>query len=46
MSLRNASAKVSKIARSGAVAAKPTSGGQADQRAAEGRGGYSDEPPL
>jgi single-strand DNA-binding protein len=47
-SLRNASAKVAKVARSGAPAAagKPASSGNADPWASDGPGGYSDEPPF
>jgi single-strand DNA-binding protein len=45
-SLRNASAKVTKAARTGAPTARPAGGGQADPWAAEGGSGYSDEPPF
>lgn len=45
-SLKNASAKVTRVSRTGAAAAKPASGSQADPWASEGPGGYSDEPPF
>jgi len=45
-SLRNAAAKVTKATRTGAPAAKPAGGGQADPWAAGGGSGYSDEPPF
>ena len=49
-SLRNASAKVSKVARSGAgngsQGAAAAGSKQADPWASEGTGGYSDEPPF
>ncbi len=46
-SLRNASAKVAKATRTGAAAAsQQASGKNADPRASEGIGGYSDEPPF
>ena len=46
-SLRNASAKVTKIARSGAAGAtQQASGKSADPGANDGPGGYSDEPPF
>ena len=44
-SLRNASAKVTRAART--TAAKPaTTGGEADPWAGQGSGGYTDEPPF
>ena len=47
-SLRNASAKVAKVARTGAAGARrqQASGKDADPWASEGTGGYSDEPPF
>jgi single-strand DNA-binding protein len=45
-SLKNASAKVTKATRTGAAASQQASGGNADPWAAEGPGGYSDEPPF
>ena len=48
-SLRNASAKVAKVARTGgreAQGSQQASGKNADPRASEGAGGYSDEPPF
>jgi single-strand DNA-binding protein len=47
-SLRNASAKVTRAARTTtAAAAKPaTTGGEADPWAGQGSGGYTDEPPF
>jgi len=45
-SLRNASAKVAKVAHSAAAAGKPASVGNADPWASDGAGGYSDEPPF
>ena len=46
-SLRNASAKVAKVARTGAAGAtQQASGKSADPWASEGPGGYSDEPPF
>ena len=46
-SLRNASAKVAKVVRTGAAAGKPAQGtGQADPWASDKPGGYSDEPPF
>ena len=44
VSLRSASAKVTRAARTGA--AKPATGGGADPWAREGSGGYTDEPPF
>ncbi|MGH3191608.1 MAG: single-stranded DNA-binding protein [Streptosporangiaceae bacterium] len=47
VSLRNATAKVAKIARtSGGQAAQTSSGAQGDPWASEPAGGYSDEPPF
>ena len=45
-SLRDASAKVAKAARSTAAAGKPATAGNADPWASEGPGGDSDEPPF
>ena len=45
VSLRNATAKVTKATRSGSEA-KPAQGGLAGPRAGEDPGGYSDEPPF
>jgi len=46
-SLRNASAKVAKVTRTGAApASQRASGKDADPWAAEAPGGYSDEPPF
>ena len=52
-SLRNASAKVNKVARSGGYGGgqrsedggRSSGGGESDPWAADGPGGYSDEPP-
>ena len=49
VSLRNATAKVSKVTRASggeAQASRPASGQGADPWAAEAPGGYSDEPPF
>jgi single-strand DNA-binding protein len=46
VSLRNASAKVTKATRTSAAAAKPAGGGEADPWASDKPGGYSDEPPF
>ena len=47
VSLRNATAKVAKVARTGgAPADQQASGKDADPWASEGSGGYSDEPPF
>ena len=47
VSLRNATAKVAKVARTGgAPAGQQASGKDADPWASEGSGGYSDEPPF
>ena len=43
-SLRNASAKVTRAART--TAAKPAAGGEADPWARQGSGAYTDEPPF
>jgi single-strand DNA-binding protein len=43
-SLRNASAKVTRAARTTAAAGKPAGGGEADPW--QGSGGYTDEPPF
>jgi single-strand DNA-binding protein len=46
VSLRSATAKVTKATRTGASEGKPASGGDADPWAASAPGGYSDEPPF
>jgi len=46
VSLRNATAKVTKATRSGGESKPAQGGGQADPWASEGPGGYSDEPPF
>lgn len=46
-SLRNASAKITRAARTTAAADKPaTTGGEADPWAGKGSSGYTDEPPF
>jgi single-strand DNA-binding protein len=49
VSLRSATAKVAKVARTGggeAQASRPAGGGDADPWASDKPGGYSDEPPF
>jgi single-strand DNA-binding protein len=45
-SLRNASAKVTRAARTTAAAAKPAAGGEADPWSGPGSGAHTDEPPF
>jgi single-strand DNA-binding protein len=45
-SLKNASAKVTKAARTTAAAGKPAGGGETDPWASGGTGAYTDEPPF
>ena len=45
-SLRSASAKVTRAARTSAAAGKPDAGGEADPWSGQGPGEYTDEPPF
>ena len=45
-SLRSASAKVTRAARTSAAAGKPDAGGEGDPWSGQGSGGYTDEPPF
>ena len=45
-SLRSASAKVTRAARTSAAAGKPDAGGEADPWSGQGSGEYTDEPPF